>query len=251
MNYTTELIKTTAPSIFATSPSSKMTNKYEFVPTDKIMEYFEREGWEISSVNQNGKGIHSVHEVKFRNQQLPSVGDTLVESIIRNSHNGMCAFSMSYGLHRLVCSNGLTVPTSVADQFKLRHKNFQLDDVKSLTESFAKKLPLIQQSVGRMMERQLTMSEKIDFVQKASKLRWTAGSVPSTLDLVDLLTPNRNEDEGDDLWRVFNVVQEKFVRGGIEYKSQTGRKTGLRGLKNIISLNTLNTKLWETAELMI
>ena len=69
MNYTTELIKTTAPSIFATSPSSKMTNKYEFVPTDKIMEYFEREGWEISSVNQNGKGIHSVHEVKFRHKK--------------------------------------------------------------------------------------------------------------------------------------------------------------------------------------
>ena len=101
------------------------------------------------------------------------------------------------------------------------------------------------------MERQLTMDEKVEFVQKASRLRWATGSVPSTLDLVDLLTPNRNEDEGDDLWKVFNVVQEKFVRGGIEYKSQTGRKTGLRGLKNIISLNTLNTKLWETAELML
>jgi hypothetical protein len=47
MIYTPELIKSTAPSIFATSPSSKMTNKYEFVPTDKIMEFFDREGWEI------------------------------------------------------------------------------------------------------------------------------------------------------------------------------------------------------------
>ena len=58
MIYTPELIKSTAPSIFATSPSSKMTNKYEFVPTDKIMEFFDREGWEISSVKQNGRGIH-------------------------------------------------------------------------------------------------------------------------------------------------------------------------------------------------
>ena len=66
MIYTPELIKSTAPSIFATSPSSKMTNKYEFVPTDKIMEFFDREGWEISSVKQNGTGIHALHEVKFR-----------------------------------------------------------------------------------------------------------------------------------------------------------------------------------------
>jgi hypothetical protein len=251
MIYTPELIKSTAPSIFATSPSSKMTNKYEFVPTDKIMEFFDREGWEISSVKQNGTGIHALHEVKFRNGQLPSVGDTLVEAIIKNSHNGMSAFSMSAGLHRLVCSNGLTVPTSVADQFRIRHKDFQLDDVKMLTESFAKKLPMIQHSVGRMMERQLTMDEKVEFVQKASKLRWATGSVPSTLDLANLLTPNRNEDEGDDLWKVFNVVQEKFVRGGVEYRSQSGRKTGLRGLKNIMAVNAINTKLWETAESMI
>jgi hypothetical protein len=139
----------------------------------------------------------------------------------------------------------------VADKFSIRHKNFELDDVKILTESFAKKLPMIQHSVGQMMERQLTMDEKVEFVQKASKIRWATGSVPSTLDLVDLLTPNRKEDEGDDLWKVFNVVQEKFVRGGVEYKSQSGRKTGLRGLKNIMAVNAINTKLWETAESMI
>ena len=251
MIYTPELIKSVAPAIFATTPSLKMTNKYEFVPTDKIMEYFDKEGWEVSSVKQNGRGIHSLHEVKFRNSELPAVGDTLIEAIIRNSHNGMSSFSMSAGLHRLVCSNGLTVPTSVADKFSIRHKNFELDDVKMLTESFAKKLPKIEQSVSRMMSRELTIDEKINFVKKATTLRWGNGSVPSTLDMVDLLTPNRNEDEGDDLWKVFNVVQEKFVRGGVEYKSQSGRKTGLRGLKNIMAVNAINTKLWETAESMI
>ena len=57
MIYTPELIKSIAPSVFATEPSSKMTKKYTFVPTDQVMEFFDREGWQISSVKQTGRGI--------------------------------------------------------------------------------------------------------------------------------------------------------------------------------------------------
>ena len=52
MIYTPELIKSIAPAVFATSPSSKMTNKYEFVPTNEVMKIFDREGWKLSSVKQ-------------------------------------------------------------------------------------------------------------------------------------------------------------------------------------------------------
>jgi hypothetical protein len=101
MIYTPELIKSIAPSVFATSASNKMSERYTFVPTDQIIEYFDREGWEIANVTQSGRGVHSMHEIKFRNGELPAVGDTLVEAIIRNSHNGMSTFSVSAGLHRL------------------------------------------------------------------------------------------------------------------------------------------------------
>ena len=72
MLYTPETIKEIAPSIFSTDASPKMTNRYTFVPTDQVLEFFDREGWEVSSVKQTGAGIHSLHEVKFRNSQLPS-----------------------------------------------------------------------------------------------------------------------------------------------------------------------------------
>lgn len=251
MIYTPELIKSIAPSVFATSASDKLSNKYVFVPTDQIIEYFDKEGWEISNVAQMGKGIHSTHQIKFRNGQLPSVGDTLVEAIVRNSHNGMSTFSVSAGLHRLICSNGLTVPTSVTDKFNVRHSGFELDDVKRLMDGFSKKLPLIQGSVGRMMERELTIDEKIQYVQNSAKIRWAEGSVPSDDQLVDLLRPNRVEDDKNDLWTTFNVVQEKFIRGGFDYRTNTGRKSKLRDLKSIMAVNNINTKLWELAEEMI
>ena len=244
-------LKLNVPSIFATSASPKMSDKYVFVPTIDILENFEREGWEIASAKQTGLGLHGVHEIRLRNGELPKVGDTLVEAIIRNSHNGMTTLGVSAGLHRLVCSNGLTVPTALADSFNVRHQRFDLDDVKQLTESFASKLPKIERSVIRMMEHEMTIDEKIDFVRKSAEIRFSKEKVLNDLEIVGLLTPNRVEDEGDNMWKVFNVVQEKFVRGGMNYLSSKGQRTKLKGLQNIIAVNRVNAKLWELAESII
>jgi hypothetical protein len=243
-------LKSTTPAVFATAPSPKMSDKYVFVPTMDIMENFEREGWELATARQVGKGLHSIHELRFRNGQLPKVGDTLVEAVIKNSHNGMATFSVSAGLHRLVCSNGLTVPTALSESFKLRHSRFDLDEVKRLTESFAGRLPKIEGSVNRMMERELSTDEKIDFLRQSAEIRFGKEKVLKDMEIVGLLTPNRDEDQGDDMWKVFNVVQEKYVRGGVEMTTQRGRRSKLRGLQNIIAVNQVNTKLWELAESM-
>jgi len=248
MIYTPELIKLKAPSIFAVNPSPKMTKKYNFVPTSEVLEFFNLEGWEISSVKQTGKGIHSLHEVRFRNSELPKVGDTVVEAIVRNSHNGSASFSMGAGLFRLICSNGLTVPTSTAEKFTMRHNHFKFDDVKMLAESFSKKLPIIERSVLRMMNREMTDYEKIDFVRKSAKIRFDLNKTFNDLEILNLLTPNRSEDAKNDLWSVFNVVQEKFIRGGVKVLNNKGKSRKIKKINNIISENRINTKLWELAE---
>lgn len=245
---TIEDIKTTTPAIFSTTPSPKMSDKYVFVPTMDILENFQKEGWKLASTKQTGRGIHAVHELRLRNGDLPKVGDCLVEAIIRNSHNGMATFSVSAGLHRLVCDNGLTVPTSLSESFNLRHQRFDLDEVKQLTMSFAERLPVIQTSVDRMMNKMLTTPEKIKFVKQAINVRWKTGTVPATLDVMSIMYPKREEDNKNDLWTVFNVIQENFISGGLEYKSNRGRNTTLKGLRDIMVVNKINTKLWELAE---
>jgi hypothetical protein len=247
---TIQEIKSIAPAVFATSANPKMSNRYTFVPTMDILENFINQGWELSSVKQNGKGLYSTHELRFRNGELPKVGDTLVEAIIRNSHNGMTTLNVGAGLFRLCCSNGLTVPTATVEQFNIRHMGFDSEEVKKLTESFSKKLPLIQNSVDKMMGIMMTEGEKIQFAKDASIIKWGMGSVPF-LDYEELITPQRQGDNSDDLWTTFNIVQEKFVKGGLEYRGQSGKKTSLKGLKNIMATNTINTKLWELADTFV
>ena len=94
------------------------------------------------------------------------------------------------------------------------------------------------------------MDEKIDFTTKAIGTRWKNTEDISTLTLETIIDPLRVDDFESTLWNTFNVVQEKFVRGGVNYNSNSGRKTGLKSLSNIIAVNQVNTKLWELAEEM-
>ena len=133
----------------------------------------------------------------------------------------------------------------------MRHNHFGLDDVKELADNFSKKLPLIETSVGSMMARELNTDEKIDFVRKSAQIRFGVEKTLNDLEIMNLLTPNRKDDEGDDMWRIFNVVQEKFVRGGAQVMNNKGRVVKMRKIDNILSQNTINTKLWQLAEEMI
>jgi hypothetical protein len=244
---TIETLKEITPSVFATSPSPKMSQKYTFVPTMDIVENFDREGWKVYSAKQVGRGQFAQHELRLRNGELPNVGDSLIEAVIRNSHNGLSTFSVSAGLHRLVCSNGLTVPTSIADSISVRHMKFDVDMVKEITEQFADRLPLIQRSVGKMETTLLNEEKLIDFVNKSALVRWEKGVVPR-IDVEDFLRPERDGDVGNSVWKTFNIIQEKFVRGGLKYKSGKGRLVTMKELKNFQNINKINTNLWELAE---
>jgi hypothetical protein len=243
-----ETLRSQVPSIFATTPAPKMSQKYTFVPTVEILENFDREGWKVFSAKQNGMGDYSTHEIRLRNQEMPQVGDSLLEAVIRNSHNGMTSFSVSAGLHRLVCSNGLTVPTSVSDSIVVRHMSVDMSVVRQITDEFADRLPLIQSSVSRMESTFLSEGQTMDLLSKASLIRWNENNIPSTLNLQNLLQPERIEDNGNSVWKIFNVIQEKFVRGGVQYSSKKGRMVTMKQLKNFQSINKINTSLWELAD---
>ena len=245
---TLENLRNQAPAIFATSPSPKMSDKYTFVPTLEILENFDREGWKIYSAKQLGRSEYSSHEIRLRNGQLPQVGDSLVEAVIRNSHNGMSTFSVSAGLYRLVCSNGLTVPTSVADAITVKHMRVDMGSVRMISDEFADRLPMIQRSVGRMESTYLNEERTMDMLSKASLIRWEKGSVPSSINLNNLIAPEREADMGNSVWKIFNVIQEKFVRGGTQYRSNRGRLVSMKELKNFQTINKINTNLWELAE---
>jgi hypothetical protein len=247
---TNKMIKEIAPAVFSKTHSSDMSDKYVFVPTFELLDMFQEEGWNVSQVKQSGRNIHSTHEIRMRNGQIPKVGDSFFEAIIRNSHNGSLKFSISSGLFRLVCSNGLAVPTSISESFSVKHTNFNMGDVREVTDNFAKKLPIIKESMEKMMNRELTTKEKIRLTKEAIKLRFNSPEMMTNDTIESILTPNRIEDQGNNLWNVFNTIQEKLIRGGFIYSVNEKRPRTARPINNIINSNKVNTELWELAQSM-
>jgi hypothetical protein len=245
---TTDEVKRTTPSIFSTEPSPNMSKKYTFIPTFEIIEKFEREGWMIGSARQVGKGLFAKHEVRLRNNNLPNVGDSIVEAIIGNSHNGLSTLKISTGLFRLVCSNGLTIPTSVSDTISIRHSNMDMGEIRRVTDQFAKRIPIIERSVSKMENTFISEEQSIDLLNKSALLRWQNNSIPLTINMEELLVPEREADMGNTVWKTFNIVQEKFIKGGVQYKSKRGRSMTMRSLKDFQVINKINTGLWELAE---
>ena len=97
------------------------------------------------------------------------------------------------------------------------------------------------------MNKSVSEVEKTSFVKSAAGIRWKMGQMPTGLTLEQVLEPLREGDKGNDMWSLFNVVQEKFVRGGLKYKTNK-RSTSMKELRSINSLQKVNSELWELAD---
>jgi hypothetical protein len=102
--------------------------------------------------------------------------------------------------------------------------------------------------MNKFKQVKLGQDKALEFAKKALETRFSEEEINRiTIDLNELLTPTRPEDKGEDLWSVYNVVQEKLTHGMFEYGyASTKRKA--RKIKNFQQDIKLNTKLWELAE---
>ncbi|ECA2558747.1 DUF932 domain-containing protein, partial [Salmonella enterica subsp. enterica serovar Poona] len=65
-----------------------------------------------------------------------------------------------------------------------------------------------------------------------------------------ILTPRRYEDRKDDLWSVFNRIQENLSKGGLPGRTAQGKRIHTRAVNGIDGDVKLNRALWVMAEQM-
>jgi hypothetical protein len=102
------------------------------------------------------------------------------------------------------------------------------------------KLPNLVNKINLFKQTELTEAQMADFAQKAAALR-----TKQTINIMDVLTPDRPQDAGNDLWVVFNRIQEKVIGGNYKYG---GKNRKARSVKNFQKDIELNEQLFELAE---
>lgn len=250
-----EQIQAVAPSAFAIRPYEKQSSRYAFVPTSEIITAMRGTGFEPYSAAQSrtrieGKSEFTKHMIRFRNPnaQLSQVGDNAVEVILVNSHDGTSAYDLSLGMFRLACLNGLIVAESLVESIHVRHVGNIVQEVLESSTKLIERAPEVLETVNQWKSLMLTDGEQKILAEEAASVRFDG---ESPVEAARLLTVRRQADSENDLWSVFNRIQENTVRGGLKFRNEeTGRRNRTRQVKGIDQNIRLNRALWSLAEKM-
>ena len=261
-----EEVKMVVPAAFSKTPSPLRSEKYSFVSTEELLDSFAKLNWLPYASKQNGGGQYARHMVRLNNEDLGYMklksDNVKPQIILDNSHNGGSCAQIHMGLFRLVCSNGLVIAMpGMYTNVKFRHMGVDFNELKELMEKIATQYTAVGTRIEEMLDVKMDQEKAENFVIKAMAYREPAyfinkedgtimtEKVLKAIQPAEILKPVRSEDAPENLWNVFNVVQERMVKGEFERKSlNTGRVSHPRQLTGATRNLNFNKVLWSVAE---
>lgn len=234
-----EELQALVPSAFTDKAAPQVSSKYQHIQTTQIVSDLGQMGFFPVQANEikakTNKGFQK-HLIRFQNPDL-TTPDGVVELLLTNSHDARNAFQIRVGVYRFVCSNGLVVPATEFENVRMRHVGYNFEELREMVNGIIGKIPQLVKRISAMQATELTEQQQQELARAAANIRWKKLDPTESVD--SLLTANRPEDAANDLWSVFNRIQENMIRGGVEVKK--------RKVKTINSINTelrLNEQLF-------
>jgi len=245
-------LKTQAPALFTEEPHYDVSDKYHFIPTIDVINEIKANNWYPVSVSEaNVRDIdkegYQQHLVRFRHfDDLLHPQENAVELLLFNSHDRTKSFSISAGIYRFVCANGLVIADSVFETYKIKHLGDRENDVTQAVANITAIKPKLMDTIQKLESIELSQLEKESFARSSIPLRFDKHL---QVDHTDLLIPHRDEDTKDDLYTTLNVIQENLLRGNISgVNNTTGRRFTSREITSISKDVDVNQGLWDIAE---
>ena len=256
-----EQIKKACPVAFSQKASNEVSEYYTHIPTNRVIDDMRELGWGVIEAQQVAarkkatQGFQK-HMIVFRHPDLMVEGkdgdNVWPQIIMTNSHDGKNSFTFQAGMYRFVCSNGLVIADQEFGSMKIRHMGYDFETLRETINEMVEKLPLTVESMNKFKQTELSEPQKYDLARKALATRFKVQEGQKVdqvykIDLDEFLKPVRKEDAGNDLWSVFNLVQEKVVEGDFEYVSGVKLRKA-RKIKNFKQDLDVNQKLFEVAK---
>jgi len=244
---TDEQIKSKAPSIFANVPHERLSDKYVMVQMGKIITDLRTLGWYPYDVSQarviKANNINTqAHMIKFRQEKdldIMNVGEEIFELLSVNGHNGRIPLAFYSGVFKVACENGLIVMQQDMGHFKVKHIGFTFAEMEELIINHVKKMKDVAANINEF--KKITL----DAYRKAVLATMIHQELKVKQPIPNLLTIRRAEDNKDDLWTTFNVIQENVIKGGVYYNSgPKNRRVKSRPIKNIQRDVSSNLVMW-------
>ena len=247
-----EQLKQQAPALFTKQAHDDASDKYHFVSTIDVINEIKSLNWypvhvSEASVRDINKEGYQRHLVRFRHfDDFLNPKDNAVELLLFNSHDRSIAFSISAGIYRFVCANGLVIADSVFESYKIKHIGDRFNDIQTAIDKITSYKPQLQYKIETFESIELSLVEQEAFAKSSISLRFEKHL---EIDYKDLLVPHRDVDTSDDLYTVLNVIQENLLRGNISgTNKETGRRFTSKEITSISKDVEVNQGLWDIAE---
>ena len=248
---TLEAVRERAPAVFATGKDERLSARYAFIPTERVLSGLMDAGFTVVDARQsNRRGIrtqHGRHLVRLRRRvETIQLRDSVPEVVFLNSHDGSSAYQLRMGLYRAICTNGMIVSCGAFPAVCVTHRGDVADQVIEGAVKLSDRFDELAAQVDLMEQHQLGHDEQRAFAECALALRYPSME-DCGVDPMQLLFCRRLQDVGDDLWNVMNRVQENLIGGGAFKRAANGRWMRMRRVSAIRAEVKLNTRLWELA----
>lgn len=244
-------VRKLAPAVFADKPYPGVSDSYVFIPTLPVVERLLAQGWQITSAVQTRsveKEPYARHALRITLPTMPIVGECRPELLLVNGHDGSATYALMVGLYRFICTNGMVVGQTLG-ALRIRHMGYAAT-VEAVEQGAMKlavdEVPKLVGAIDSMRAKELTRSQQHDFANHALDLRYP-GSTQKLLNSDQLLTVHRPQDAGNDVWHVFNVIQENVTQRTHDSRSYSGRRSHIRGIRAIRENVAINRGLWDYA----
>ena len=222
-----EEIKEIAPSVFTTNGSKDTSDKYTHIPTDRVIRDLEVLGWKVADVKEvaarkeDNKGFQK-HLVVFRNEDVVITGEdgdiVYPQILLTNSHDGKNSFKFQAGLFRMICENGLVVADESFEDYSIRHMGYDFEALQSLITEMVSNLDLTVESMNKMKQIELNEEQQLELAKRLLDIRLENTGNTYDKDQPEMINwSQRKEDNGVDLWSVFNRQQENIIEGNFKY----------------------------------
>jgi hypothetical protein len=194
----------------------KIKQKEFYIPTLDVVSKLQNEGWKIQGVDEvrakNRKIISNYVQMQhpdFAIKNSKGQDEAIASLTISNSCSGNQPLKLDLGAYRQVCSNGLVRFDAAAKSSKIQHTKINARDLDLFIFDLSNKSNKLMKEINAMKDKNMSYDEIKRLAYNAAKLRFNEDD--DKFDIDALLKVNRVEDENNDVWTVFNRIQENLT----------------------------------------
>jgi hypothetical protein len=207
---------------------------------------FQRQGWNIAGAyekrNKSNRKIGShfirMEHPDFKITNKKGQTDAIATMNISNSCNGSKPMELDLGAYRQVCANGAVAHTSYSHA-KVPHNKKGQYSLNEILCDLGIRTQGVMEEFNKLKERNLSPAEAMDLATKAIEIRF---GKDHHIDASQLLNIVRDEDKGEDVWTVFNRIQENLTQPQRIINSN-GNLVG--GINDIVEDTRVNKELFK------